>query len=151
MKQSTKYRLTGTAVGLVYGVAFAFLAAIATGGGHGNFVWIFIYIIPLIGPVIYFPVMGFLAGDLRSFFSKIIYVGLLITHYLVLASLTLFSTGEMAEDNAKMLSRDPTGLITMIVAYLIGQIPLVLLLVRSLLNGSIEKGDDESKNLSITA
>ncbi len=150
MKQSTKHRLTGTSVGLVYGVAFAFLAAMATGGGHGNFVWIFIYIIPLIGPVIYFPIMGFLAGDLRSFSSKIVYVGLLIIHYLVLASLTLFSTGEMAEDNAKMLSRDPGGLIIMIIAYLMGQIPLLLLLVMSLLGGSNENSEDESGKLSIT-
>lgn len=143
--------MIGTAIGLVYGVVFAFLSAMATGGGHGNFVWIFIYIIPFIGPVIYFPVMGFLAVNLRSFFSKIVYVGLLVTHYLVFASLTLFSSGEMAEDNAKMLSRDPAGLIIMIVAYLIGQVPLVLLFVRSLLGGSNENSEDESENLSITA
>jgi hypothetical protein len=48
-----------------------------------------------------------------------------------------------------MLSRDPGGAIIMVIAYVIGQVPLVLLFVRSLLVPASEDEAGESTNLSI--
>ena len=56
------------------------LAFAACGAGHGTFIF-FAAISPYWLGVVAFPVLGFFAGDLRPFFSKIFFVSLLVLHY----------------------------------------------------------------------
>ncbi|MFN6962291.1 MAG: hypothetical protein ACK4S4_00835 [Pyrinomonadaceae bacterium] len=132
-------KLIGAAAGFVYSVVYSFLALMATGGGHGNFIWLFLYFIPVLGPLVYFPVMGWLAADLRSIISRSVYIALLIGEYLVLASLTIFAKGDVAADNAKTWERNPEVMYFMGAVYLAGQVPLVLLLIRSFLQDRWER------------
>ncbi len=73
----TLRRLAAGFAGLIYAALYGFFAMFATGGGHGNFVWLFSFIfIEFFG--IYFPVMGVLAVDLGSRFTKVIFGSLII-------------------------------------------------------------------------
>ena len=72
--------------GLVYAAAYGFWTMFATGGGHANFVWLFLFVfVYLFG--IYFPLMAVLAVDLRSRIVKIIFGSLIV--YSLLGSVLL--------------------------------------------------------------
>lgn len=133
MSTFTKSRLVGASLGLVYGIAYAFVALMATGGGHANWLWSLIFIIPFVGPLIYFPLMGALAGDLRPLMSKAVFAALLIAHLLCVATYTIFADGNIARDNARMWERSHEGLLMMAGFYFVGQAPLLVAFVKSLL------------------
>ena len=128
-----KRRLLGLVIGLAYGLIFAFLSVTETGGGHGNFVWLFIYFVPLAGPILFFMTMGFLAGDLRPLWSKVIYVALLVCHYSLFLYLTAFATGKIAEDNSRIWHEYPEMIYVMAAVYAIGQASLLTVFGKSIL------------------
>ncbi len=140
-------RVTGLLVGIVYGLIYTFLAVMATGGGHGNFIWLFIYIIPFIGPLVFFSVLGFLATDLRPFVSKVIFGSLLICHYSVFALLTIFADGDIAADNARTWSKYPSNIYFMVVVYLVGQLPLLAIFAKSLF---IDRATDVTEEVDLS-
>lgn len=127
-------KLIGVAVGLGYGLVYAYLALLSTGGGHCNFVWSFVFFIPLIGPLIFFPIMGYLVVDLRAKRAKFIYGVLLFCHYVLFLSLIFLGPGWLAEDNSLTWNKCRENFYIMGAVYLIGQIPLLGVLIYSLKN-----------------
>jgi hypothetical protein len=78
MKPSSKFwkRLAAGFVGLAYAALYGFLTMLATGGGHGNFIWLMLFVfVEFFG--IYIPLMAILAVDLRSRFVKIVFGALI--------------------------------------------------------------------------
>jgi hypothetical protein len=68
-------------VGLLYAIVYGFWTAMATGGGHGNFVWFYLFLkVDLLG--FFFPLMFALAADLRPKAVKIV-VGILLVLHLI--------------------------------------------------------------------
>ncbi|HEV7397090.1 MAG TPA: hypothetical protein VGN86_11310 [Pyrinomonadaceae bacterium] len=72
--------IVGLLIGLAFGLAYFFFAFAAAGAGHGTFIF-FAALSPYGLGVIAFPALGFLAGDLRPFLSKVIFISLLVIHY----------------------------------------------------------------------
>jgi hypothetical protein len=80
-------RVIAGIVGIVYAVAYGFWTMLITGGGHGNFIWLFLFLFPeFLG--LYFPLMLVLSVDLRSIFAKSLY-GALIAFNLVVSAIMI--------------------------------------------------------------
>lgn len=79
-----KRRVVGAALGLVFAIFCGFISLLSTGGGHGSTMWLFLFVVPeLCG--IYFPLMGFLGGDLRSSRSRWIFGIILAVNIIISA------------------------------------------------------------------
>jgi hypothetical protein len=76
-------------VGILYAFLYGFWTAMATGGGHVNFIWMWMFI-TVEGFGLYFPIMGVLSVDLRGRITKLIF-GSLIVINLVLSTVQLLS------------------------------------------------------------
>src|SRR2546425_12680240 len=72
--------IAGLLIGLGFAVVYFFLAFGASGAGHGTGIF-FAAILPYGLGLLVFPSLGFLAGDLRSFMSKVIFICVLVIHY----------------------------------------------------------------------
>ena len=82
-------RVVAGFVGLVYASIYGFWTILLTGGGHGNFFWLFLFLFSdVIG--LYFPLMAVLAVDLRPRLTKIIFGSLLAFN--VIASSMMIAT-----------------------------------------------------------
>ena len=79
--------MVGLLIGFMFGVVYFFAAFAASGAGHGTFIF-FAPLSPYSFGVIAFPALGFLAGDLRPFLSKVFFISVLVVHY-TLAIVTL--------------------------------------------------------------
>ena len=66
--------------GLIYTLGYFFLAILSTGGGHGNF-YLLLPLIPWL--LLFVPI--FLFGKLNDSVKQIVFVLVMITHYLVSA------------------------------------------------------------------
>ena len=75
--------IVGLLIGVAFGLVYFFFAFAAAGAGHGTFIF-FAPLSPYGLGVIAFPVLGFLAGDLRPFLSKVVFASLLAIHYTLL-------------------------------------------------------------------
>lgn len=68
----TKKRPIAAAIGIVYAFIYGFWTMLLTGGGHGNFIWLGLFLfVEVFG--LYFPLMSALAVDLRPWFAKIVF------------------------------------------------------------------------------
>jgi hypothetical protein len=120
-----KKRFAWAAVGLIYAVIYGFWTALLTGGGHGNFLWLVLFLLTYFFGGI-FPAMGFILADLRPIWAKS--AGLAIS--LVSAALTVFqlcSLGpEGTEDLIESWNRSAA---LFVVASLIHVLPLAAFIV----------------------
>jgi hypothetical protein len=83
---NAKKRIIWALIGLVFAIFYGLWTASITGGGHGNFIWLWLFIfVEAFG--LYFPFMSFLAADLRSWLSKIVFGSLICFN--LLASIVL--------------------------------------------------------------
>lgn len=143
------------AVGLVYAVIYGFWTMLATGGGHGNFVWIGLFLfVEFFG--LYFPLMCVLAVNLRSFFIKILF-GSLIAFNLIAS--TIMILGWMTEteplkngmtDFQRMMEGSGIwSLILCAAAHFLPTIVFAFLLVRSILFGQPLGDHDQTETLGL--
>src|ERR1044071_3587584 len=72
--------IIGLLMGLGFAVAYLLLAFGAAGAGYGTGIF-FAATLPYGFGLLVFPTLGFLAGDLRPFMSKVIFVSVLVVHY----------------------------------------------------------------------
>jgi hypothetical protein len=72
--------VVGLLIGLVYAVVYLALAVGAEGAGHGTGIF-FAAILPYGLGLLFFPTVGFLAGNLKPFFSKVLFLSALAIHY----------------------------------------------------------------------
>ena len=92
------------AVGVLFAVVYGLWTAMATGGGHGNFVWFYLFLkVDLIG--FFFPMMFALAADLRPRAVRTAFGILLLLHLIgSVAVIALWVSGhgrETIDDFAK--------------------------------------------------
>jgi len=76
-------QVVGLAGGTSYGLVYCFLAFSATGGDRGTYIF-FAPAGPYLLGLLWFPLAGFLAGDLRPFLSKVVFISALIVHYAII-------------------------------------------------------------------
>lgn len=69
-------RLIAGLIGLAYAVVYGFWTMLATGGGHINFIWLFLFLFLGFGGL-YYPMMAMLSVNLRGMFRKIVFGGLI--------------------------------------------------------------------------
>jgi hypothetical protein len=70
----------GLTVGVVYALLYLALAFGAASAGHGTFIF-FAPIAPYCLGLFIFPILGYLAGDLRPFLSRVLFLSALVIHY----------------------------------------------------------------------
>ena len=76
MSSSSRKKIIFGLLGFLYAVVYGFWTMMATGGGHGNFIWFLLFLMPGIFGL-YFPLMAALAVELRERFIRMIFAGLL--------------------------------------------------------------------------
>lgn len=110
-------RIIGIVAGIIYALIYGFWTMFITGGGHGNFIWLFLFFFPeVLG--LYFPLMCFLATDLRSLFSKVAF-GVLIAVNVIVSSVLITgwinepSTGDGPSDYSRMVQANGIGAVVL--------------------------------------
>ena len=116
--------------GLIYTVVYFFLAVMSTGGGHGNF----FLLTPITGWLFIFIAL-FLLTRLKSLFSHIFFVGIMLAHYLINLLLLLSFKDEIIKDWNRVAGR--TGIIITIGFYLLGQLIIWFFFFRSVRNHQV--------------
>jgi hypothetical protein len=122
--------LVGLFIGLVYAAVYLALAFGAAGAGHGTGIF-FAAILPYGLGLLVFPVIGFLAGNIKFFLSKVLFLSSLAIHYaLVISFLRLdwirdFSYVEKMWNYSQMSILLPAG------CYLLGQVIIWTVFIRS--------------------
>ena len=116
-------------LGLLYAIIYAFLAFVAAGAGHGTgifFVAIWSYGLGLL----VFPLIGFLAADLRPFLVKVIFISILAIHYAVVVKLILVGWAGDFPHIEKMWNLSTWYILLPAGFYLVGQIVIWMVLIR---------------------
>jgi len=72
--------IAGSIIGIAFAIVYFFFAFAAAGAGHGTGIFL-APVLPYGLGLLAFPILGFLAGDLRSFISKVTFVCVLVLHY----------------------------------------------------------------------
>ena len=100
-------RIIAALIGIAYAAAYWFWTMLITGGGHANFIWVFLFFfVEFAG--IYFPLMAVLAVDLSSRLVKIVF-GSLIAFNVIGSSLMILAwitgaTGDSLDDFSTTIS-----------------------------------------------
>ncbi|MBX3243007.1 MAG: hypothetical protein KF685_00880 [Acidobacteria bacterium] len=121
MNRSLLKRFLGAFVGLIYAVLYGFWTMLNTGGGHGNFLWFILFVITSFFGT-FFPIIGFLIVDMRSFLTKIIAGCLLAVHValniFLLSNMWFYDEG-MRQDILDSWKRSPEGFVVASVLYVL--------------------------------
>ena len=135
-----KKRITCAAIGLLYAIVYGFWTAFITGGGHGNFLWLFLFLLAYCFGGI-FPVMGFILADLRPVWAKS--TGIAISLVSIGVTLVqLFTLGpEGTEDLIESWNRSP---LMFLIASFIHVLPLAAFI------GLIVRSFFKEENISLT-
>jgi hypothetical protein len=139
-----KRRVVGTLVGLAYAVICGFLSLLSTGGGHGSFMWLFLFVVPgLCG--VYYLLMGYLAADLGNSEHRWIF-GILLGVNLIVSLLIIW--GSITDDpyTLKALELEPIVSIMLTAIHLVPSFALGIRLLSSILT---DEQTDENSTLSI--
>lgn len=78
-----KNRLIGLCIGLVYALVYGLFTMFITGGGHGNFLWLLLFVFSYFFGL-FFPISGFLIVDLQPIWAKAVLGMLLVLHIVAL-------------------------------------------------------------------
>jgi len=124
----------GMFLGLLYAVVYFLLAFNAGGGGgagHGPGTGIFFAaVLPYGMGLLFFPVIGFLAGNLRAFMVKVLFISATVIHYALVVN---FLRIDWLRDSARiegMWMYSPISIVLPGAFYLIGQLVIWLLFIR---------------------
>jgi hypothetical protein len=126
--------IAGSLIGLAFAIFYFFLAFGASGAGHGTGIF-FSVVCPLGLGLLIFPVLGFLAGDLRPFTSKVIFVGVMVVHYALAINFLRFDWATESEYFEKSWNYSHWSIILPTLSYLCAQVLLWFLFIRSLVVG----------------
>ena len=138
--------LVGLLIGLAFGLVYFVFALAAAGAGHGTFIF-FAPLAPYWLGVIVFPILGFLAGDLRPFLSKVFFISVLVLHY-TLTIVTLRGPGiRDPEYLAKTWAFSPSYIVLPTALYIGANILLWVVFVYNLV-GNRERPPNKSLDRS---
>jgi hypothetical protein len=119
----------GLAAGAGYAVIYFILAFFATGAGHGTFIF-FAPLGPYFLGLIFFPLAGFLADDLRPFLSRVLFISALTVHY---ATTAIFLRVRGVADPSyieRVWNASPWFILLPAGWYLLGQVIIWAVLIR---------------------
>ena len=143
----SKRTLIAGLVGFAYIFIYGSFAAFETGGGHGNFVWIMLFIfVNCFG--LYFPIMAMLGVNLRSYSVRMIFSCLLAAN--LVASIVMIA-GWITETSGDGMPTDfersynvvgASGLIICGVIHFLPSVLFLVLLIRSFLSTDEITGTD---------
>jgi hypothetical protein len=113
------YSLKGLFAGAIFSFVYVLLALIALGAGHGTSMFL-APIKPFGLGLLFFPIIGFLAGNLNSFFTKSLLLIVLAIHYgLTVTFIKMFWTDDLPYFE-KMWHYSPISIILPAALYLLG-------------------------------
>lgn len=154
MTSSISKRAIAGAVGFIYAVLYGFWTMLITGGGHGNFIWLFLFItIEFVG--LYFPLMTVIAVDLRRRATKIIF-GSLIGFNLIGSTIMILgwvndTSGERQSDFSRMVQMNGfEWILTFAAVHFFPTVIFLFLLIRSILLGSSLPDEEPMINLNLS-
>jgi hypothetical protein len=128
-------RWSFAAIGFLYAIIYAVFAFAAAGAGHGTGIF-FAAIWPYGLGLLFFPVVGFLAGDLKPFLPKVLFISLLVIHYtLAINFLRLGWTTDLPYIE-KMWDNSPLYILLPAGFYLLGQVLIWAAFIRTLNDGN---------------
>lgn len=105
-------RIKWALIGLVWALAYGFLSALITGGGHGNFVWLITFFFGyLFGTFI--PIMGFIGADPRPFWAKTTGISIVVFWFVFTAIALVQSSDGFRDDIVNSWERSPLFFIFM--------------------------------------
>ncbi len=146
-------RIIAGAIGLLFAVVYGLWTMMLTGGGHGNFIWLLLFLfVEFVG--LYFPLMAILAVDLRPFLAKIFFSSL-ICFNLVVSSIMIIGWMTESGDNGlsdfqKMWQMGAGWILFAAFAHFLPTIIFIFLLIRSILFGSSLADDDQTFSLNLS-
>lgn len=147
-------RVIAAFAGSVYAVIYGFWTMLLTGGGHGNFVWIGLFIfVEFFG--LYFPLMAFLTFGLKSFSAKLIYTSLILFNLLASTVMILGWITEPATERASDFDRTVQldGIGFVLITATIHFLPTLIfagVLVKTLLTATSEDREDNLLDLKLS-
>jgi hypothetical protein len=131
----------GFLIGLAYAAIYLILAFMAAGAGHGTGIFF-----AAVGPyglgLLVFPILGFLAGDLKPFLSKVLFISVLVIHYALVINLLRIDWMRDPAHIEKMWNLSVWNILLPAGFYLLGQVVIWAVIVRSL----IRSGDTPPNN-----
>ncbi len=152
MASLTTKRIIAAGVGLFYAFVYGVWTLMLTGGGHGNFIWFFLFFSAgLLG--FYYPVMAFLVLDLRPLVTRVI-SGSLIGFNLTVSVIWIIKwvtelDGNRPTDFQKMWQMAPGWVLFAAFVHFLPTVIFLFFLVRSIMFGTSLSDDDQSLSLNL--
>lgn len=149
-------RIIAGVIGLFFAVVYGFWTMLATGGGHGNFLSLMLFIfVEFFG--LYFPLMAILAVNLRTFIVKVIF-GSLIAFNLIFSCImiigwitdTEIARNSLTDFDMVIQSNGTFWVVFMIGAHFFPTLIFAFLLLKSILFGESLPYEDDSVSLNLT-
>jgi hypothetical protein len=153
MTSKTVKRLIRGAIGTLYAVVYGVWTMLATGGGHGNFIWFILFMfVEFFG--IYFPVMAVLSVNLRPRMTKIVFGSFiffnLTASFVLIGSWISGFSSESLDDFTKTWERGgATTIIFCAVVHFLPTIVFAILLINALYDSSDAPDDDQMLTLNL--
>jgi hypothetical protein len=127
--------ISGLLIGLGYTAIYLVLAFGAAGAGHGTGIF-FGVAWPYGLGLLVFPALGFLAGDLKPFLSKVFYISVLVIHYALVINLLLVGWMRDLPYIEKMWNHSPLYILLPTGFYILGQAVIWTFLWRGIFIGN---------------
>jgi hypothetical protein len=152
MASLTVKRIIAGAIGVLFAVVYGGWTMMLTGGGHGNFIWFIAFLTAgILG--LYYPVMAFLAVDLRPLLAKVIF-GSLIVFNLIVSLIWIIKWVTESDDGQptdfqKMWQMGSGWLLFAAFAHFLPTVVFLFVLIRSIFFGSSLSDDDQTVSLNL--
>ena len=153
MTSKTVKQLIRGAIGALYAFVYGLWTMLITGGGHGNFVWLMMFLfVEFFG--LYFPIMAVLSVDLRSRATKLVFGSLILFNLIgsfVLIGGWIFDTSDKSSrDFAKAWERgDFSSILFCVVVHFLPTIFFTFQLIKEMYSGSDSPDDDQMVTLDL--
>lgn len=96
--------VSAATAGVVYAVVYGLWTAVATGGGHVNFIWFWMFFtVNMFG--LYFPIMAVLAVNLNGSATRFAFAALLLVNFFISAVMLYGWVNEPPKDRASDFTR----------------------------------------------
>ena len=145
-------RFAAGVIGVLYAVLYGFWAMLATGGGHVNFIWLFLFfIVGFFG--LYYPVMAVLLVDLRKRLLKMIFGSLigfnLIVSVVMIVGWITEKDGDRPSDYSRMVQHNGIeGVLLCGSLHFLPTLVFAFMLIRAITRDG-SKGDNDDSLLSL--
>lgn len=111
---------------------------LATGGGHGNFLWLLLFLYAeFLG--LFFPLIGFALPDLRPIWARAVAISLVVANLVI--SIIVVIWGGVDQDIQKSWQRSPELFVVLALAHFV---PLILIATYVFAKASTESEESQT-------